>query len=87
MPYRLKRHIEEVTPPERKTIWVSCEGESPADTENMGPIKFIPRQGFPGYYFPYKITEAHLNPLVAVHFESPRSKFPFCRLYGIMLDN
>lgn len=53
------------------TVWVSCEGENPADLENIGPIKYIPNQGFPGYYFPYENSEGYLSPLVAVHFERP----------------
>lgn len=56
------------------TIWVSCEGENPADLENIGPIKYYPRQGFPGYYFPYENSEGYLSPLVAVHFQRPVRK-------------
>lgn len=56
------------------TIWVSCEGENPADIENMGPIEYYPRQGFPGYYFPYENSEGYLSPLVAIHFTSPNRK-------------
>jgi hypothetical protein len=56
------------------TIWVSCEGESPADVENIGPIKYIPKRGFPGYFYPYKNSEGYLSPVMAVHFERPRSK-------------
>lgn len=57
------------------TIWVSCEGENPADLENVGPIKYYPRQGFPGYYYPYENSEGYLSPLVAVHFERPVRKY------------
>lgn len=56
------------------TIWVSCEGESPADVENIGPIKYIPKRGFPGYFYPYKNSEGYLSPVMAIHFERPRSK-------------
>jgi hypothetical protein len=57
-----------------KTVWLSCEGETPADVENMGPIQYLPRPGFPGYYFPYNNTENYLSPIVPVRFEKPRSK-------------
>lgn len=57
------------------TIWVSCEGENPADLENVGPIKYYPRRGFPGFYYPYENSEGYLSPLVAVHFERPVRKF------------
>ncbi|PSN37796.1 Sodium/potassium-transporting ATPase subunit beta-2 [Blattella germanica] len=53
------------------TVWVSCEGENPADVENIGPIQYIPRRGFPGYFFPFTNTEGYLSPLVAVWFERP----------------
>jgi sodium/potassium-transporting ATPase subunit beta len=53
------------------TIWVSCEGENPADIENVGKIAYYPRRGFPGYYYPYENSEGYLSPLVAVHFERP----------------
>lgn len=57
------------------TVWVTCEGENPADIENIGPIEYYPRQGFPGYYFPYENSEGYLSPLVAVHFMKPVRKY------------
>lgn len=56
------------------TIWVSCEGESPADIENIGPIDYYPERGFQGYFYPFLNSEGYLSPLVAVHFKRPRSK-------------
>ncbi|KAG5680840.1 hypothetical protein PVAND_010321 [Polypedilum vanderplanki] len=74
MPKDLVDHINNtaVTAPHTlNTIWVSCEGENPADLENIGPVKYYPRRGFPGYYYPYENSEGYLSPLVAVHFERP----------------
>ena len=34
--------------PQLRVIWLSCEGETPADTENMGPVTYTPWHGFPG---------------------------------------
>lgn len=56
------------------TVWISCEGENPADIENIGQIEYYPRQGFPGYYFPYENSEGYLSPLVAIHFTKPTRK-------------
>lgn len=56
------------------TVWVDCEGENPADAENIGPIKYYPHRGFPAYYFPFKNLEGYLSPLVAVNFEEPKRK-------------
>ena len=54
---------------------MSCEGENPADVENIGSIQYIPRRGFPGYYFPYKNQEGYLSPIIAIWFEKPTSKY------------
>lgn len=55
-------------------VWISCEGENPADVENIGSVDYSPRRGFPAYYFPYLNQEDYLPPLVAVHFEKPKRK-------------
>ena len=43
--------------PRLRMVWVSCEGETSADTEYMGPVFYTPNNkhlpGYPGYYFPY----------------------------------
>lgn len=56
-------------------VWVSCEGENPADVENIGVIQYYPQRGFPSFYFPYLNVQNYLPPLVAIYFESPRSKY------------
>ncbi|CAG9121763.1 hypothetical protein JYU34_002949 [Plutella xylostella] len=74
MPEDLKQHIKMVSgKPEANTVWVSCEGENPADVENIGPVQYIPRRGFPSYYYPFTNKEGYLSPLVAVLFEKPRT--------------
>lgn len=59
---------------QRNLVWVSCEGESPADVENLGPVQYLPRRGFPAYYFPFKNVKGYQPPIVAVQFEKPKSK-------------
>lgn len=81
MPLDLKEYIASLkgnNSLELNTIWVSCEGENPADQENIGPINYLPRRGFPGYFYPYENSEGYLSPLVAVHFVRPRSKYNMC---------
>ncbi|CAG9784729.1 unnamed protein product [Diatraea saccharalis] len=74
MPEDLKQHIKMVSgKPEANTVWVSCEGENPADVENIGPVQYIPRRGFPAFYYPFTNKEGYLSPLVAVLFEKPRT--------------
>lgn len=65
-------------------VWVSCEGENPADMENIGPLRYIPQRGFLSQYFPFQNQDGYLSPLVAVHFENPRRKYqPPSFLYRI----
>ncbi|XP_014249750.1 sodium/potassium-transporting ATPase subunit beta-2-like [Cimex lectularius] len=74
MPQDLKNHIideKKQNPKGLNTVWVSCEGENPADVENIGSIQYIPRRGFPGYFFPYKNQKGYLSPIIAVWFETP----------------
>ncbi|KAK3872547.1 hypothetical protein Pcinc_015161 [Petrolisthes cinctipes] len=76
MPQSLQNIIKDYNSTEGKIpkmIWVSCEGENPADQEYIGPITYYPWQGFPAYYFPYMNTPGYLSPIVAVQFERPMS--------------
>lgn len=78
MPLSLKKHINDVYAVNGSqplnSVWVSCEGENPADVENLGEIQYIPgHQGFPGYFYPYENSEGYLSPLLAVHFKRPRT--------------
>uniref|UniRef100_A0A1A9ZFE8 Sodium/potassium-transporting ATPase subunit beta-2 n=1 Tax=Glossina pallidipes TaxID=7398 RepID=A0A1A9ZFE8_GLOPL len=75
MPLNLKTYIGEMEKTQMhkmNTIWVSCEGENPADQENVGPVDYLPIRGFPGYFYPYQNSEGYLSPLVAVHFQRPK---------------
>ncbi|CAB3372161.1 Hypothetical predicted protein [Cloeon dipterum] len=74
MPKSLKEHITQlsVTEPEKLNMaWVTCDGELPDDKEHIGKLKYLPDQGFPGYYYPYVNTEGYLSPLIALHFVRP----------------
>ncbi|PNF41571.1 Sodium/potassium-transporting ATPase subunit beta-2 [Cryptotermes secundus] len=73
MPKDLREHIERMAKNSTKflnTVWVSCEGQYPADKEFIGTVEYIPDQGFPGYYYPFLGTKTYLSPLVAVHFKN-----------------
>lgn len=59
---------------QKNLIWISCEGENPADIENLGGINYFPQRGFPDYYFPYVNVHGYLPPLVAVQFDHPKCK-------------
>jgi sodium/potassium-transporting ATPase subunit beta len=78
MPDRLKTHISNRAKLRLDTnvVWVSCEGENPADIENLGNgISYYSlngEQGFLGYYFPFMSTKGYLQPLVAVQFNTAK---------------
>lgn len=75
MPAELQQHIEQVeatNPIALNTIWVSCEGENPADVENIGPIAFYPNRGFPGYYYPFESDDDYMSPVLAVQLTKPQ---------------
>ncbi|XP_046401648.1 sodium/potassium-transporting ATPase subunit beta-2-like [Ischnura elegans] len=75
MPDSLKEVIKssvESDPSSINTVWLSCDGEGPADKDHIGPVSYYPKQGFPGYYYPYKNTPGYLSPLVAVQFKNPK---------------
>jgi len=70
MPDQLKNLIRE-SRPDQSMIWLSCEGENPADRENLGPVVYTPQQGFPAYYYPFKNTPNYLSPIVMVQLLKP----------------
>jgi sodium/potassium-transporting ATPase subunit beta len=80
MPESLKSHIKgRIARRESlEVVWVSCEGENPADIENLGKgviFKSLSgEQGFLGKYFPFTNQPGYLQPLVAVQFSSVKCK-------------
>lgn len=80
--WRPKLYNNETHPPESAGLgdrwdedWVAvnCEGENPADAENMGEIEFHPALGFHKRYFPYLNQEGYRQPLVFVQFKNPKN--------------
>ena len=59
-------------------VWMSCEGENPADVENIGKINYYPQMGIPTYYFPYKNQIGYKSPIMFAHLENPKSKKIVC---------
>merc|ERR1711962_504336 len=78
-PHSLTKEIETLTNKESgnpkmmgQMIWLSCEGENPADKENLGPVSFYPYPGFPTYHYPYKKQADYLSPAVFAHLKAPK---------------
>lgn len=72
MPASLVTYIKTVDTSWLNTVWVSCRGENPHDTESIGELNYYPKgHGFPGFYYPYTNIRGYLSPVVAVHFLRP----------------
>ncbi len=52
-------------------VWVACEGENPADRENIGEMEYFPYPGIPTYHFPY-MNEGKPGPVLFAHFKGPK---------------
>lgn len=63
---------------QRKQIFITCQGEHPADREAIGDILVQP-EGIPYYYYPYTNDKGYLSPLVSAKI----SKIPKHRLVNI----
>lgn len=66
-------------------VWLTCEGENPADKENIGQITYFPGPFFRSYYYPYTNSPGYLQPLVAVQFHGPENGVLInieCRAYA-----
>jgi sodium/potassium-transporting ATPase subunit beta len=55
-------------------IWISCEGENPADIENLGPVSYFPQRGFSGSFYPFMNQQSYMPPVIAINFERPKSE-------------
>lgn len=60
-----------------RMVWLTCEGENPADKENLGKIEYQPMPGIPDYYFPFENQENYLSPGIFARLTNPKSKFAF----------
>ncbi|OXU23803.1 hypothetical protein TSAR_004511 [Trichomalopsis sarcophagae] len=51
-------------------VWLSCEGKSEEDRQNVGEIEYLPRPGFPVQFFPFAGQPDYLAPIVALRFKN-----------------
>lgn len=63
------------------TTWITCEGENPADKENIGELRYyypgFTNQsglygGIPNFNFPFLNQDAYLAPFLFVKFVKPQ---------------
>ncbi|XP_076350981.1 sodium/potassium-transporting ATPase subunit beta-like [Tachypleus tridentatus] len=53
--------------------FIDCQGDTDIDKENMGPVLFMPEQGFPVNFFPYTSHPDYMPPLVVIRFRQPKT--------------
>jgi sodium/potassium-transporting ATPase subunit beta len=71
-------------------VWLTCEGENPADKENIGQITYFPGPYFKSFYYPYQNAPGYLQPLVAVQFHGPENGVLInieCRAYAKNIEH
>ncbi|RWS23214.1 sodium/potassium-transporting ATPase subunit beta-like protein [Leptotrombidium deliense] len=49
-------------------ILITCEGENPADAENIGNVTYYPKSGISFKYFPFRNKPGYVSPFVWVQF-------------------
>ncbi|ESO98925.1 hypothetical protein LOTGIDRAFT_213719 [Lottia gigantea] len=67
LPDSMPQDVKDIYSSENQ-IWISCEGENPGDSQNMGTPHFFPSQGFSLKFFPYMNQKGYLAPIVFVKF-------------------
>jgi len=55
----------------KNVVYITCEGENPADKENIGPINYYPQAGIDFKFFPFTNQPGYLSPFVFIHFLKP----------------
>ena len=60
---------------QNERVWIDCQGENPADRENLGPVIYHPTNGISKNYFPYRNQEGYLSPAIFVEFTQVKCKW------------
>ncbi|KAK3575807.1 hypothetical protein CHS0354_000027 [Potamilus streckersoni] len=84
-------YTNDTVPDEIRANWaenyvtVQCEGENPADKDNIGPLLYYPPNGFHIKYFPFRNQQGYRSPLVFVRFDEPKTGVIImvtCKIYA-----
>ncbi|GFY39187.1 hypothetical protein TNIN_499171 [Trichonephila inaurata madagascariensis] len=55
---------------EQNRVYISCEGASPSDRDNIGEVEYFPHQGIPTFYYPFTNQKRYMSPFLFVQFNS-----------------
>jgi len=67
-----EKNIADGKPDLNKRVWLECDGENPADKENIGEINYYPDRGVSANYYPYTNKKGYLSPVVFAQLENPK---------------
>jgi len=67
-----QKNIDEETPELNDRVWLECEGENPADRENLGAVNYYPTNGVGKNFFPYQNQKGYLSPVVFAQLDNPK---------------
>jgi len=56
---------------DKEFLEIECEGEHPADKDNIGELEYFPKKGVDLHFFPYVGQQGYLSPLVFVKMMKP----------------
>ena len=72
-----RQNIIDEKPELNNRVWLECDGENPADKENIGEITYYPTNGVSKNFYPYVNQKGYLSPVIFAHLENPK--------HGIMM--
>jgi len=66
------KNIEDGNEELNNRVWLECDGENPADRENIGKMTYYPTNGVSANFYPYLNQKGYLSPVVFAHLDNPR---------------
>lgn len=59
-------------------MWLECDGENPADKENLGEVTYYPTNGVSASFYPYTNQRGYLSPVIFAKLDNPKREFQTC---------
>lgn len=70
MPLDLIRRVNTTPAIQRDQIWVNCYTKKEEDRGNYYNLIYMPKAGFPAYFYPYLGAKGYLEPLIAIQINN-----------------
>jgi len=66
------KNVQDGKPELNNRVWLECDGENPADRENIGGITYYPTNGVSANFYPYLNQKGYLSPVVFARLDNPK---------------